>query len=204
MKNPPIIDPLMVEPPSAVLASRRVAVLAGDGLDEKQLEAIRRALEIDGAQVHVVSNRSGALQGMAGGQVPVDHHWLDMPSVMFDAVYIPGGSDSVATVQADPDGLHFMREAYEHGKSVAATGQGVELLKEVGVPLPVDLDDMGTTGVVTDQHEQPLAQVAEQFIAAIIKDRHWRRNEEIDCAVDVSSVLALPGGHQGSVGLGPM
>lgn len=201
MKNPPIIEALMMKPPAAVLASRRVAVLAGDGLDETQLDPIRRALETDGAQVHVVSNRSGPLQGVAGGQVPVDHHWLDMPSVMFDAVYIPGGEDSVAALHGDPDALYFAREAYEHGKAVAATGQGVEVLKTVGVVPPSHADDMSASGVVTDLDDQTLTRVAEQFIVAIIKDRHWRRNEEVACAIGVSSALPC---HHGSEGSGPM
>ncbi|MBC7702230.1 DJ-1/PfpI family protein [Aquabacterium sp.] len=216
MKNPPFIDIFMdssitalgmlqadsvaAEPPSAVLASRRVAVLAGDGLDEVQLDAVRRALEIGGAQVNVVSNRRGPLLGESGGQVPVDHHWLDMPSVMFDAVYVPGGMGSVAILQDDPDAIHFMREAYEHGKSMAATGQGVDLLKALGVLLPSHADDLSASGIVTDLHDQGLDRLAEHFIAAIVKDRHWRRTEDLDGAITSTAWPA----NQGSVGIGPV
>lgn len=193
-------DSLAAEPAPPALASRRVAVLARDGLNEVQLEAVRRALELGGAQVDVVSNCAGPLWGESGGQVPVDHHWLDMPSVMFDAVYVPGGTGSVALLQEDPDALHFMREAYEHGKSVAATGEGVELLREVGVPLPCHSDDPKAHGIVTDLHEEALEEVADQFIDAIVKDRHWRRIEDMDVA---TTSTALPF-NQGSVGFGPM
>ncbi len=205
MENPPLIfiDSMMAEPPTAALASRRVAVLAADGVDTEQLDVMRRALEMEGAQVNVMSNRRGPLQGLSGGQISVDHHWLDMPSVMFDAVYIPGGACSVATVQSDPDAQHFTREAYEHGKSMAATGQGVELLEEVGVVLPAHVDGMGVTGVVIDHHGQSMTRVADLFIAAIIKDRHWRRCEGADDVAAKASSAPLCG-HQGAVGLGPI
>lgn len=193
-------DSMAAEPPSSVLSSRRVAVLASDGLNEVQLDAVRRALEVGGAQVNVVSNRAGPLWGESGGQVPVDHHWLDMPSVMFDAVYVPGGMGSIALLQDDPDARHFMREAYEHGKSVAATGQGVELLRELGVPVPSHADDLTASGIVTDLHGLALEHVAAQFIAAIVKDRHWRRGDDQDAATSLS---ALPF-NQGSEGFGPI
>lgn len=216
MKNPPRIDILMdssitalgmlqadslaAEPPLPMLASRRVAVLAGDGLDDVQLDAVRRALEAGGAQVQVVSNRAGPLMGKSGGQVRVDHHWLDMPSVMFDAVYVPGGVGSVASFQDDPDAVHFMREAYRHGKALAATGQGVDLLRGLGILLPSHVDDMSGSGIVTDLHHAAMERVAEQFVAAIVKDRHWRRTEDIDGAT-MPSTWSF---NQGSVGFGPI
>ncbi|RZL00541.1 MAG: hypothetical protein EOP36_15290 [Rubrivivax sp.] len=180
------------------LATRRVAVLAGDGLDEVQFLALKALLEADGAQVNVVSNRTGPLRGLSGGEVMVDHHWLDMPSVMFDAVYIPGGHDSVDTLRKDPDALTFVQEAYEHGKSLAATGQGVGLLHEV---MPEQAGEAAATGVVTDLHAPSLERVAEDFIAAIIKDRHWRRSES---SADVLAAPASSLSYQGSTGLGPI
>jgi catalase len=181
-----------------VLASRRVAVLAGDGLDEEQLEAVRRVLQAEGAQVDVVSNRTGVLRGLSGGQIEVDHHWLDMPSVMFDAVYIPGGQGSVDALKNDPDAVTFVQEAYEHGKSLAATGQGVGLLNEV---MPIHAGEAPGPGIVTDDLAQALESLAADFIAAIIKDRHWRRTESIDALVPTNH----PGRHQdGSTGLGPI
>jgi len=179
-----------------VLSSRRVAVLAGDGLDELQLEAVRRVLQAEGAQVDVVSNRSGALRGSSGAQIAVAHHWLDMPSVMFDAVYIPGGQNSVDTLRRDPDAVAFIQEAYEHGKSLAATGQGVGLLQEV---MPLSSGEAADRGIVTDQMmTQALDRVAEDFMHAIIKDRHWRRIDSVDAPP------RIPANPQGNTGLGPI
>lgn len=183
------------------LSTRRVAVLAGDGLDECQLNEVRRVLEANGAHVDVVSNRSGPLRGVSGGQVDVDHHWLDMPSVMFDAVYIPGGHGSVETLRQDPDALTFMQQAYEHGKSLAATGQAVALLEELGVALPDRAGEGASPGIVTDHDAQALERVAEEFVAAIIKDRHWRRHEPAEAAMAPSMPSSS---HQGSTGLGPI
>lgn len=182
------------------LMVRRVAVLAGDGVDEAQLAKVQRVLREQGLQVEVVSNRRGSLHGLAGGQVPVDHHWLDMPSVMFDAVYIPGGEASVAALLQDLDAVTFVQQAYEHGKSVAATGEGVALLKELGLALPLQAGDPSANGVVADAQDLDLARVIKNFLSAIVKDRHWRRGVE---SFDAIAPMPLSS-RQGSVGFGPM
>lgn len=184
------------------LGSRRVAVLASDGVDDAQVKAVRQVLEAHGAQVQVLSNRSSALRGKSGKPLSVDHHWLEMPSLMFDALYIPGGQDSVAALQQDPDAVTFLQQSYEHGKSVAATGEGVDLLREVGLALPSVAGDALSIGIVTDQPARSLDAVAGDFIAAIIKDRHWRRHDEAVGGAPLA--LASSSSVQGSVGFGPI
>lgn len=219
MKTPPFIN-LSVDPSIMALGmlqadelaaeelpalgSRRVAVLAGDGVDDVQVKAVKQVLEAHGAQVQVLSNRSSALRGKSGQPLAVDHHWLEMPSLMFDALYIPGGSDSVAALQQDPDALTFLQQSYEHGKSVAATGEGVDLLREVGLVLPSSLaDESLNKGIVTDQPDRTLDAVAGDFIVAIIKDRHWRRHDEALGGAPLT-LASSASSNQGSVGFGPM
>lgn len=50
-------------------------------------------------------------------------------SVMLNAIYVPGGEKSIAPLQGEADALNFINEAYQHCKSLAVTGAGVELLR---------------------------------------------------------------------------
>ena len=51
---------------------------------------------------------------------------------MYDAVYVPGGKESVTMLLGEYEARHFVREAYNHGKAIAASGEGGELLQAVG------------------------------------------------------------------------
>jgi hypothetical protein len=51
-------------------------------------------------------------------------------SVLFDAVYVPGGAESIEMLKHIPNALRFIEEAYKQGKVIAASGEGVGLVKE--------------------------------------------------------------------------
>jgi catalase len=59
----------------------------------------------------------------------IDFSLLTASSVLFDAVYVPGGAQSVAALVGDRDAVEFVLEAYRHCKPIAATGDGAELLR---------------------------------------------------------------------------
>ncbi len=58
---------------------------------------------------------------------------------------------------------HFVREAYNHGKAIAVTGEGSELLQATGIPSARRAWSMGRRGRTTAS-----------FIEAIGR-RHWNR-----------------------------
>lgn len=43
-----------------------------------------------------------------------------MDAALYDAVYVPDGTNSVATLVAELDAIHFLNEAYKHCKAIAA------------------------------------------------------------------------------------
>jgi catalase len=100
-----------------------------------------------------------------GGPVAVDHTLVTMPSVVYDAVFIPGGGAGVAILQADGDVVHFVNEAFKHGKAIAAAGEGADLLHTAGI-------DDEAAGIVTGTR----AALARNFIAAIAQHRAWERS----------------------------
>ena len=64
------------------------------------LQSVKSALLGAGVNVKVLSARLGELRGGAGGTVKVDDLLVAMPSIVFDAVYVPGGADSIAALKA--------------------------------------------------------------------------------------------------------
>ena len=111
------------------VATRRVAILAADGVDAAHLKAVRDALIQNGAQGKIVAPRLGVLIGEAGDEFFIDFSLLTASSVLFDAVYVPGGAASVATLLEERDALEFVTEAYRHCKPIGASGTGIDLLR---------------------------------------------------------------------------
>jgi len=163
------------------IKTRKIAVLAADGFDDTALTTVQQALTQAGGQVKVVAPRHGVLRGTHGGEVAVDFSLLTSASVLFDAVYVPGGDMSIAALLHEADAIHFVREAYKHCKAIAATGAGVELLRAAHLGAE-SLDGINTNGrqVIADEgvvigQETRTDNVAAAFITAIAQHRHWGR-----------------------------
>lgn len=100
------------------LKGLRIAVLATDGVEQIELTEPARALREAGAEVDIVSPKSGTIQGMnhdeRGGMIQVDVELKDARSEEFDALLLPGGV-------ANPDKLRTILEAVKFvGAFVAA------------------------------------------------------------------------------------
>ena len=89
-----------------------------------------------GALVEVVSEALGVVAGDPD-PVEADKTFKIATSVFYDAVYVPGGRESVAALLSNRDAVQFVREAWEHYKPLAATGDGHELLA-AAAPLTID------------------------------------------------------------------
>ncbi len=162
----------MVQGPGSI-ATRKVAFLAADGVDAAAIDAMRSALTAEGVVVDVLATHLGMLKAANGASVQVDHTLVTQPSVAYDAVFVPGGAQSITTLQADGDAVHFVAEAFKHAKAIAATNEGEELLREAGVRA----DDSGigdaTSGVVVGTGTADT--IAASFIAAMSNHRAWDR-----------------------------
>ncbi len=150
--------------------SRRVAILAADGVDLDALQGMQDALREAGAVGKIVAKRIGILTGADGRERLIDHSLLTTSSVLFDAVYVPGGAGSVASLIADPDAVEFVGEAYKHGKAIAATGEGLDLLRASRDELAATNGDR--PGVIAGA---PSKALSDAFIEAIAAHRHWDR-----------------------------
>ena len=86
-----------------------------------------------------------------------------LPSVAFDAVYVPGGAASIKALSGDGVALHYLLEAYKHLKAIALHGEASQLLDVLHVQA-----DEGLL-VLKD------AKDVKAFFAAIGQHRVWAR-----------------------------
>ncbi|MGZ5304156.1 MAG: catalase, partial [Bacteroidia bacterium] len=164
------------------IKTRKVAILAADGVNAKDVTSLKKALEKEGAKAEIISKMLGTLKDADGNKnddLKVDKAFLTAPSVVYDAVYIPGGEKSVQALLANGDALHFINEAFKHCKPIAATVHGVDLLLGTDLKkMKLAEKDAGVTedkGVVTSRNNDSDA-FNKAFIKAIEAHRHWGRN----------------------------
>jgi catalase len=155
---------------------RKVAILAADGVDAAAVEAMKKALLAAGATAKVVAPRGGVLAGTRGTKVAVDFSLLTTGSVLFDAVYVPGGAESVKTLGQDGMAVLFVAEAYKHCKALAATGDAVSLLPGERTSAPAKAVAV-EEGVIAGG-DGDVARVAAAFVKAIANHRAWSREEK--------------------------
>lgn len=161
----------------ASLRTRKVAVLVADGVDDEQLSTVKKALEAEGAVVETIAPR-GIFITAGNEEMQADRTLLTVASVLYDAVYVPGGTNSVATLEAEADAVHFLNEAYKHCKPIAAAGNALQVLEATyfAKKLPEDNDDetVKREGVVIGNDA---SDVAEKFIEAMTQHRFWEREK---------------------------
>jgi len=165
------------------IKTRKVAFLVADGFDDRDLAGMKKALTSSGAQTKIVAPRLGFLTGAKGEEVKVDFSLLTASSVMFDAVYVPGGTESIESLKSEAAALTFVKETYEHCKTIGASGAGVELLHASRIGSRPGVEDAQghepEDGVIISHSDDPPARVAAEFIKAIAQHRHWSRETKV-------------------------
>ena len=155
--------------------TRKVAILAADGVDGKAVNEMKRQLTAAGAQGKVVAPRGGTLKGADGGAIAVDWSLLTVGSVLFDAVFVPGGQASVNALRADAMAVHFVNEAYKHCKAIAVTGAGAALLPAIAHDGTKGTGERASDPGIVAGADGQVARVAATFIKAIAAHRNWVR-----------------------------
>ena len=160
------------------IATRKIAVLAADGVDADGVRVLRDYLVGRGAIVEVLAPHGGAITAEAGGELAVDRAIDTMASVLYDAVVAAGGGTAVETLVKDGYAVHFVTEAFKHAKPIAATGAGLDLLRAGGIVAGLAED---ATVTVTDGVVTTTAAVGDgddfgaAFAKEIARHRAWER-----------------------------
>jgi catalase len=167
------------------IKGRQIAILIDKGFNHQEFMAVKQALTEQGAHPKVVSKFKGMIKSAEGQEVEVDKSHITTASIMYDAVYVPGGKDSIEAMKKQGDALHFINEAFKHCKPVAASSEGVDLLMASSIK-GVNLAETNANGKLTEDEgvisirdAADLGNFNQAFVQAIAKHRHWNREEKM-------------------------
>jgi len=120
-----------------VLSGRKIAFLATDGFEQVELTEPWAKLKEAGAEVYLISPKSGKIQGMHhdkhGDSFSVDKKIEDASVDDYDGLVLPGGVLNPDALRLDKASVQFVRDFFKNAKPVAAICHGPWTLIEAGV-----------------------------------------------------------------------
>ena len=144
------------------LEGKKVAILATDGVERRELEEPRDAVRAAGAVTELVSLAKGSIDMrdhdlQPGGEASVERVVADVNADDFDALLIPGGTVNADKLRRDDKAVRFVRDFVESGKPVGVICHGPWTLIDAGVAkgrtltsypsIRIDLQNAGATVV---------------------------------------------------------
>lgn len=185
---------------STMLAGRRVAILAADGVEQIELISPRRAVTDAGGVVDLISLRPGTIQAMNHDLIPaqrfvVDKTVSEISVDEYDALVLPGGTKNPDNLRAHEGAVSFVREFVRSGKPVAAICHGPWSLVEADVvrgrtltsypSIRTDLRNAGANvvdeevvvddGIVSSRNPDDLTAFCTKLVEEIAEGPHRRR-----------------------------
>lgn len=156
------------------IKTRQIAILIADGVDDKAVNSMQKALVGEGAVVKLIAPTLATVKGSQGGALKPDESFLTAASVLYDAVYVPGGASGIKKLQSITESLCFIDEAFKHCKAIALDKEAMELFKGTyahkKLPEKMGAKDMAALGLIING-------TPKDFAGAIAKHRFWKREE---------------------------
>lgn len=119
------------------LQGKTIAILATDGVEQVELTQPCDALKDAGADVVLVSLKSGKIQGVhhdeKGDPFAVDKTVDAVSAEDYDALVLPGGVFNPDALRMNEDAVQFVRDFFKKHKPVGAICHGPWLLVEADV-----------------------------------------------------------------------
>jgi protease I len=177
---------------------KRIAVLATDGFEQSELDVPVKHLRAAGAEVHVVSMKSGEIMGWQGKDwgkpVPVDAVLSEVDASAYDALVLPGGQINPDLLRVEPEAIAFIRSFWTAGKVIGAICHAPWLLVEAGIAdgrrmtsyasIKTDVKNAGADwidaevvtdqGLVTSRKPEDLAAFCAKLVEEIAEGTHQR------------------------------
>lgn len=115
------------------IKSRKIAILVANGVDGAAIDTFKAKLAEQGALAKIIGPSPAPVKTADGKMLPVDAAMDGMPSVMFDAVFVPGGADAAAAMAKSGEAKHYLLEAYKHLKPIVVLGAARPLLASLNL-----------------------------------------------------------------------
>lgn len=118
------------------LSGLHIAMLAADGFEQSELFEPKRALEEEGAIVHIVSLRPGKIKAWNktdwGKTIAVDMTVREAWSMEFDALVLPGGVLNPDKLRESSEAVSFVMSFVNKNRPIGAICHGIQTLIETG------------------------------------------------------------------------
>lgn len=171
--------------------NKKIAVLVTDGFEQVELTGPVEALRRAGAEVTIVSPKTGKIQGMnhdeKGDTFTPDRQLSSTKPEEFDALLLPGGVANPDYLRVDKAAVAFVSSFVKSGKPIAAICHGPWTLIEADAvrgrkvtswpSLRTDLTNAGATwtdqavvqdgALITSRKPDDIPAFAEAFIALL-------------------------------------
>lgn len=116
---------------------KKVAILTENGFEETELTGPKKAMEVAGIKVDIVSPQKEKVKAWAHDhwsiELPVNVNLANADVEDYDALVIPGGVMNPDLMRMNQDCVQFAKNFMETGKPVAAICHGPQLLIETGL-----------------------------------------------------------------------
>ncbi|MFT3701304.1 MAG: catalase [Agriterribacter sp.] len=150
------------------IATRCIAVLVADGVNASTLESLLKKAKALGADIKLVAPTLVDVRGSDKSAIAVDETLFNTASVLFDAVFIPGGASSVNALLNEADAIRFINEQYRHCKAIGFDKDAAPLMEKTFVK--------AGEGVTNDGK-------IDKFLQDMGRHRFWEREMERKVAV---------------------
>lgn len=145
------------------IATRQIAVLVADGFSSDDFNKMKAALTKGKAMVKLIAPTGGKVTNDAKEEFDIDAAITTTESVLYDAVYIPGGENSIKELLNHSKFIKFINETIKHCKAIALENEAEQLIDQsYGKEFKSD-QAVFINGKTQD------------FINAIAKHRNWDR-----------------------------
>jgi protease I len=104
--------------------NKRIAILATNGFEESELRSPKEAMEAEGFDVHIISEKPGKIRSWSDGDwsnsYEVDKTLEEVNANQYNALMLPGGVINPDLLRRNEDALILIRDFFKQKKPVAA------------------------------------------------------------------------------------
>ena len=184
------------------LKGKKIAIIATDGFEQSELDEPKKYLEGEGAEIHVISLKSGSIKGWDGpnhdwgDKVDVDKVITDVRPADYDALVLPGGQMNPDVLRLNKDVVAFIHTFAQSGKVLAAICHAPWLLIEADAvrgkkvtswpSLRTDLTNAGAhwedsevmtdKGLVTSRKPEDIPAFNKKIVEEMLEPQHGGRS----------------------------
>ena len=153
----------LIKKAKPTLRGRKVGALITDGVDDGVLDALRSAVEKEGAVFAIVAPKIGGVKTAKGKRVAADHALSSGPSIFFDAVALLPSTKGAELLAREAAAIDWVRDAFGHLKVIGTVEAAGPILEKAAVEEDAGVVDLAGRGGV------------KIFIEAARRQRVWER-----------------------------